>query len=329
MKTNLFLIRSPLQALNAIEAKERFCPNNDNIVIIFYRRKVDKKLILNTLEYTTWTDIILQPLKPHYNLYKFLKYFLKYRPNVNYCFIGDYSTLINYFMNRLIYNRLFILEDGTATIREIKLLENKTLHKIGKTSYKIKHPSKILMEKIFKLDTQYLYNASFFTIYQLDTTFPTIQNKYSYLKKLIPHKPTKDIVFFIGSNLTDSILISKEKFEYLLSEVASYYKKRNLKLIYILHRKEDPIYINDLIHKLEIESIQFKHIIEIELLKLDYIPTEISTFISSAITTLPVLYPTNYSFIQIEENMITDKFIKPIKEVEEMFYQRNIKKITL
>ena len=324
MLINLFLIRSPLQALNAIEAKEKFSKNEKNIIIVFYRREIDKELILNTLKYSTWSNIIIKKLKPHYQLFKYLNNLLKEFPLVNYCLIGDHSTLINYYINRLKYKHLVILEDGTATLRTIKLLENKSYHKIKKTVYKENTFFSTFFINLIGLDTRYLYDASFFTIYQLDTKIPLIQNNYAYLKKLIKQIPKKRITFFIGSNLIEGIFVTKELFELELQKVVNYYKNQNIEFIYILHRKEDVKYMTYLEEKLGFKCLKFNNIIEIEFLNLGYIPSEVSTFISSAITTLKILYPSKYTFFKLDTQNINTKFQDSIKYVETQFIEEEI-----
>jgi len=324
MHINLFLIRSPLQALNAIEAKEKFSKNEKNIIIGFYRREIDKELILNTLKYSTWSDIIIQKLKPHYQLFKYLNSLLKEFPLVNYCFIGDHSTLINYYMNRLKYKHLVILEDGTATLRNIQLLENKSYHKIHKTSHSKNSCFTTLFINLIGIDTRYLYDASFFTIYKLNTNIPLLHNDYNYLKKLIKQIPQKKITFFIGSNLIEGIFITKELFELELQKVINYYKNQNIEFIYILHRKEDVKYMIYLEEKLGFKCLKFNNIIEIEFLNLGYIPSEVSTFISSAITTLKVLYPSKYTFFKLDTQDINAKFKEPIKYIEQQFIKEEI-----
>ena len=192
---SLFLIRSPLQAFNAMEAKKYFS-SNDAIVIVFYRKEIDKELMLKTLSHSSWSKIIVKKLKPHYHLFNFFKTFLKEYPTINVCFIGDYSTLINYYMNRLEYNKLILLEDGTATLRQVKLLENNTIHKIKKTKYSQKNSLTIFIEKLFAIDNSYLYKAIFFTIYNIKTQFPIIKNDYKYFKKQISYFPKKCSIFY-------------------------------------------------------------------------------------------------------------------------------------
>lgn len=324
MNKNIFIIRSPLQAFNAIEAKKRFSTNEQNIVIIFYRRELDKELILKTLAISNWSQIIVKKLKPHYQLFRFLTSFLQQHPSVNYCFIGDYSTLINFYMNRLKYKQLILLEDGTATLREIKLLENKTLHKTKKTAYSKKNFIQILMEKFIGIDQQYLYKASFFTIYDLKSNFPIVENDYSSFQENITLLPIKKKIFFIGSNLIDSILVSNEVFEKYLEMIVKYYKKENLDFYYILHRKEDENYMKTLSQRLEFECIKFNNIIEIEFLKLGYIPSEVSTFLSTAVTTLKRLYPTKYTFFGLNETHIKNQFKEPIAILKQTFLKEKI-----
>ena len=318
---SLFLIRSPLQAFNAMEAKKYFS-SNDAIVIVFYRKEMDKELMLKTLSHSSWSKIIVKKLKPHYHLFNFFKTFLKEYPTINVCFIGDYSTLINYYMNRLEYNKLILLEDGTATLRQVKLLENNTIHKIKKTKYSQKNSLTIFIEKLFAIDNSYLYKAIFFTIYNIKTQFPIIKNDYKYFKKQISYFPKKNVVYFIGSNLIEGILISDKTFENYLHKVIMYYKEKNIEVVYVLHRKEDAVYMDGLALKLQFSCVKFDNIIEVEFLNLKYTPVEVSTFLSTAITTLSNLYPSNYTFFKIKTEHINQKFKKPVEVLTQYFEEQ-------
>ena len=324
MNQNLFLIRSPLQALNAIEAKEKLSKNEENIVLVFYKREIDKELILNTLNYSTWSKIIVKKLKPHRKLFLYFHNLLKELPSIHYCFIGDHSTLINYYMNRLEYKHLVMLEDGTATLNNIKLLENKTYHKMKRTSYSKNNFFSTLVKNLIGIDTRYLYNSSFFTIYNINTNIPIIKNDYNYLKGLIKKIPHKEVVFFIGSNLIEEIFISQELFEQQLQKVIHYYQDKNIEFIYILHRKEDLEYMTHLGERLGFKCLKFNNIIEIEFLNLGYIPSEISTFMSTAATTLKMLYPSRYTFFRLNMNEINRNFQSPIQAIEKQFIKENI-----
>lgn len=324
MEKNLFIVRSPLQAFNATEAQRRFCKSQRNVIIVFYRKEVDRKLVLNVLSVGEWSEVIVQPLKPHYELWKFLHKFIKEHPRINQCFIGDHSTLINYFMNRIRCGDLTILDDGSATIRLAKLHENRTLHKIKKTAYSRKSNANILINRLLRIDPCYYYQAKFFTIYDLPLKNKVIRNDYRCFREQVENLLSKPIAFFIGSNLIEQILINTNVFEQQMQQVADLYKKSGMIFYYILHRKEDTQYMKALGRKLGFECVRFDNIIEIEFLTLGYIPTEVSTFLSSAIQTLPLLYPSRYRFFKLSPEHITARHKESVLDVQKHLAKEGI-----
>jgi hypothetical protein len=325
-------VRSPLQALNAIEAKYEFKTLNE-IVLVFYRREIDKELILKTLSIESTFKIITQKLKPHLELFHFLNQILKEYNDIDKCFIGDYSTLLNYFMNRLHYNELVVLEDGTANIEQYNVLVNKTFHKIGKTSFKEKSPLSIFFENILKVDKKYYYNATIFTIFSLPLlNMKIVKNRYKYIKSYVNLKEKKEVCFFVGSNLIEKhnkIYDNQDLFEKDLQKIINYYKNLNIKFYYILHRKEDDFYMNSLAKRFGFQTIRFKNILEIELLNLTYMPIEISTFISSAVLTLKNIYDTQYTFFRINKNHLAFHKQESISIIQEQFLVEDIKQNTI
>lgn len=327
MKTNIFIVRTPLQAFNAIEAKERFCRDDHNHIIIVYRNDSDKRLIEKILVPKQWTNILYQQIKPHRELFFLFRHLLKQFPIINFCFIGDHSTLINYYMNRVKYEKLILLDDGTATIRIADLLEKKVFHKIKKTAYSEKKYFELLFEKLFKIDTKYYYNSTLFSIYDLKNNIDIINNDYRFFQKNIETLPKKRVVFFIGSNIKDKILINEKLFEKHLANIVSIYKKRNIELYYILHRKEDQEYMSDLSKKLDFKSIKFDNIIELEILNLGYVPIEIATFLSTAITTLKCLYNSEYNYYNLDKEDVNNKYQKVLADLYIEFQKENIKRL--
>ena len=324
MKNNVFIVRTPLQAFNAIEAKERFCQNQHNYIVIVYRNPMDKKLFETIILANEWSKIHYIKLKPHMKLLSFFRKLLKEMPRVEQCFLGDYSTIINYYMNRIKYQKLILLEDGSSTIRRAELLEKKHFHILKKTDYSPKNKLQIFLEKLLKIDVYYYYNGVFFTIYNLKNQIELISNDYRYFKNSISSLPKKEVAFFIGSEIKHRILVDVKTFEAYVSQVVQIYKQRDIDFYYILHRKEDELYMKELSERLNFKCLRFDTILELQFLKMNYIPCEVSTFLSTAVTTLHNLYPSTYKYYQLLEKDIQPKLQDSIQKIYIQFKKEGI-----
>jgi hypothetical protein len=323
-KNNVFIVRTPLQAFNAVEANFRFCYKQNNYIIIIYRNNQDKKMIENIILLDDWFKIIFIKLKPQIKLFNLFFHLQSEINNIEFCFIGDHSTIISYYINRIKYKNLILLEDGTATIRRVELIEKRIFHIIKKTKYSKKSSFQVFFEKLFRVDIQYYYNARFFTIYNLNDKINFIKNDYRYFKKRINKLEIQESVFFIGSEIKNTILLNEKIFEKYIADIVTIYAQRNLEFYYILHRKESEEYIKLLSKKYNFKYLKFNNIIEIEFLNLNFIPSEISTFLSTAITTLSKLYPSNYKYYPLLQNDLNDKYKEPIKNLYIQFKKEGI-----
>ena len=232
-------------------------------------------------------------------------------------------------MHRLNYQKLIILEDGTDTIRIVKLIEDKSLHRTNKTAYNQKNIFQIFINKLLRIDSSYYYNAYLFSIYNLNTNIKIIHNDYKFLKKELHHLEKKEIAFFIGSNLIENILVSEKVFEEYIKRIVKHYQKKNLKFIYILHRKEDIKYMNLLGEKFEFECIKFDNIIEIELLRKKTIPMEVSSFASTAVETISMIYNTKCKIFELTNDYIVDKYKLEYQKLYDNFREKNLEVVAL
>ena len=120
--------------------------------------------------------------------------------------------------------------------------------------------------------------------------------------------PERSSSSFIGSNLIDTYM-DKAFFEENMLKIVNYYKE--YKVIYILHRYEDKVYLESLGDKLGFEVIQFSMILEIALLEYGKIPEKVATFRSTALETLGYLYaPIAMEVFEID----TERLLKPTQK---------------
>ena len=304
LKTNLFIARTPLQLFNCIEAKKRFHSDDENILFYQYQREIDKKQMEGLIEIDGWEEIIPYQLSSVKKI--FFPFFLdgiisKYKHRVNSCYYGTYNSIIAALINLISPKELVLVDDGTRTLVRAKLLESKTIEK--------RNFFKRIRDKILSTDRQFLYKSTFFSLYPLEEykiENKIILNDYRMFKESLSSLPMKEMVYFIGTPLGEHVLKNKLMYEAYIKKVIAYYA--NKKFIYILHRYEEIDEIKKISKKYNFQYIKFDTILESAIFNEGFIPKEFATFTSSAIETLPILYPTsNYKSFYIESKDILEK----------------------
>lgn len=323
---HLFIVRTPLQLFNAIEARKRFHKEDVNILFYQYQRMVDKRLMENLIITSEWDEVIAYPLTWSRRVFLpfYLNSMMEKHHNIQNCYVGVFNSIVNLFINRVNPQKIVILDDGTKTLG---IANNIAKGDVNRKENRLK----TLRNKIFNLDRSYIYKASFFTIYSLKNyaiNNEIILNDYREFREGLERCEKKEVVYFIGTNLKEKILSSEEAFEKNLQKVLAYYKDK--KFIYILHRYESLPYLQNLAERYKFEAVKFENILEVEIAKAGFIPVEFATFGSSAIETLPLLFSqSDYRVFKIEAEDILAKKQLAMKSVYENFQSKGYEVIAL
>lgn len=320
MKTNLFIARTPLQLFNCIEAKKRFHKGEQNILFYQYQRLVDKNQMESLIEVDEWNSIIVYPLNWQRRIFSYFYIRMiknRYKNKIERCYIGVFNSIINVLINTIYPKKIVILDDGTKTLGIAKNMETQKINSRNSLF-------KTIRNRFFNTNRDYLYRASFFSIYPLDEYIinnEVVLNDYRVFKESLSNIPVADRIYFIGTNLNEKILKSDEVFEANLQKVIAFYK--NKKMIYILHRYENIEYIANLAKKYKFDYVKFDNILEVEIAKAGFLPTEFATFGSSAIETLPLLYPNSeYRVFYLESKDILEHKQQVMEELYNSFERK-------
>lgn len=327
MKKNLFIARTPLQLFNCIEAKKRFHKDEENILLYLYQREIDKKQMQSLIESNEWFKIIEYPLSWQRRIFSYFyikKIKKEYQNKIQNCYLGVFNSIINSLVNSIHAKELIVVDDGTKTLGLAKNIMTMNVNNRGSIF-------KALRNKILNTDRSFLYKASFFSIYTLEKFSlknRIILNDYLIFKKSLSVLPKKNKVYFIGTNLNEKIVKSDKIFESYLEKVLNYYSDKEL--VYVLHRYENIEYIARLSEKYHFEYVKFDNILEVEIAKVGFIPTEFATFASSAIETLPLLYDgSKYKIFYIEADAILEHKQRPMKDLYDSFEKKGYDLISL
>jgi len=329
-KSNLFVIDTPHQLLNAMEAVHSLQLTNNHLLVIRFKNAYNDRFmpLIKTSDWVTvsfpspfidsrrWVEQLLGPMASRW-YYRYLhfqrmhtmaKLAARFR-HVDKLFLGHYFAEEKPFMRHIAdtikYNTLYLLDDGTDTI-EI----NERRHRIDSSDRKapIKpSASWISVCKIIEthLRTKYwnwhLAEApcvTFFTVYDLDVRKGDrlIRHNYSYLRSLAPLEQSRmpDTVIFIGQCIADGYFEIGAHFEFL-SRVREYFARE--KLIYVVHPRESSSCLTRVRETLQCDIWPSSSVIEYDLVIRGIKPKAIAGFVSSAIITLAYLMDSDVQIV--------------------------------
>lgn len=294
---NLFIIGTPLQLINAIEAINHFNLKN-NILVIVHRSLEANKIQMEEIKgLHKWEEIIDIEYSKHsslLNYVKLVKHLKVYR--YKYIFISKLEIVPKMLIANTIKDKVFLLDDGglTVTIYE----------KFIKTNKINKYDFKELRFLLFGLKIKIRDKINLFTYFDLPSVngIEVIKNNLLHLKnKIMDVKKTDDnTIYFLGQPI--SALIDDVDYRNSLKSII---KKYNKKLIYIPHRGETKEKI-EYLSKLDNSSFCVKDVgmpIELFFLNNNIYPQHVLSYYSTALTTLNTIYDDCIiNYIKMPEN---------------------------
>lgn len=300
---NLFVVRSPLQLLNAIEAREYFSCQNRVLLLMFNTNINNTKQMKDLVISSDWDQIIEYDER---NIPKYLSLISQIRlikklkqQDYSYLFSGDFGTKNQIIIANCRPDEIYILDDGTTTI---------FTHEKLKHDHYLKHLSfgkKLKLYRYLLAGLRFSINQpiNFFTIYNL-VQFQNekiITHNFEYLRtNKIKLREQENTLYFLGQSLVDGRWMSHDTYlDYVKAVIANYKQK----IIYIPHRSE---FVSDELKSLESEDFKIQTStgpIEITLLNNTNIPSGIISFCSAALFNLSKIFPdTKIQAIRINPN---------------------------
>lgn len=289
IKYNLFIVRSPLQLLNAIEAKEHFNTQNNILVLYYGIRGKNSEQMDALVDESEWSNIVVYEHGEVGKLSKILtqvslvKKLSKY--DCKYIFSGEYGTVNLLILANTNHEEHYLVDDGITTLHLYEI-SNPNIHK----DYTLKRKLKILRYALFGLKVKMQKLTNFFTIYDLVpySNQKIVQNKYSALKA----KYLKDIeqdnkLYFLGQHIVQRKLMDDATYVKYIQKIIKHYNKI---IIYIPHRTET---ISDELNALFNDRFILQPStapVEIAFLLNNTYPKHIASFYTSALFTLDKIF---------------------------------------
>ncbi len=309
---NFFLVKTPLQLLNAIEARHYYQLNKEDCILVLMADRKSQAQLNNLADDVNEWELVVDlntvplffsdPLQTENlklwgcGLFK-RSFFYAMRLNrisqkitkANYIFIGHAQYVyMRHFANTLPCSKVVCLDDGNATYllaEERRCPKNKNNEKNFKKKLKL-----FLKTKIQKINNNDYKKLEFFTIYNIiaGEGDSVIKHSFSYLRKNITEKNITDEVYFIGSPISETRILSQEEYLFHLKRVVKYFKNRDV--VYISHRRESEMNLKEISHKLGIKVVTFDYPLEYQLSIIGPRPKIMASFISSALDSCSLIF---------------------------------------
>lgn len=315
MKNNLFVVRTPLQCFNAIEARDRLHADDQNRLLIYYGREIDRQLIANQLD-SQWQEIHWLRFrgmnKRRYGW--LLAAWLRQLPPIDTMYLGLVTHLPLHVANVLQPATLRLLDDGNETLLIARGLQAAKLHPT--------HFRRAALDRLLglKRDPDILQRMEAFSLY--DTTaygIPRLVNDYRAFRRRTAQLPVRAGLMFIGSNLVGTYFRDEAALLAQLGQVRQHFA--GMPLWYCPHRYESDA-MRRKIAALGFELFCQNAILEYAFLQAGWRPERIASFRSTAIDTLAQIYGITGCMLEVPQTAIRDEKWQEMRAVWQDYQQR-------
>ncbi len=302
---NLFIVKTPLQVINSIEAIEYF-NLKDNIVIVI-RNKNDKNSnqIDKVVDLYKWKEIItINTENDKTSYFKYLSIIKELKKHkYNYIFFARFGSIQRLIISNTIKNNLYYFDDGMETITMYnKFLTTNKINKLDSRQF-ARLRFALVGLKINIYDTINLF--TYFDLKPFGNSKVAL-NKLEYFRsKYIEHSKIDENIYILGQPLFERGLLDENKYIEYIQNIINKYDKP---ITYIPHKGEA---LNSKINLLVNNNFKIKNLelpIELYFLENNIQPAHIISFFTTAFFTLKLFYPKAlFQAIYIPEKFLLKK----------------------
>ncbi|MEN8303505.1 MAG: polysialyltransferase family glycosyltransferase [Campylobacterota bacterium] len=291
---NLFIVGTPLQLLNAIEAAEHFKLENNILVIVHRSLEANRAQIDAVRSLYEWKEIIDIEYSKNSSILKYVDVVRHLKKHVyKYIFIPKLEVVPKLIIPNVIKEKVFLLDDGIMTV---SIYENSI--KAGKLN---KYNFKEIRFLFFGLKIKIKDKINLFTYFDLKPIdgIEVVKNELKFLKKTYLEGADIDSssIYFLGH--PSSKYIDDDKYIESLHKLID---NSNKKIIYIPHRGESKA-MKDILNSIDNPLFRIMDInmpVELYFLENKIYPSQVVAYYSTALVTLNIIYKDcKISFIPI------------------------------
>jgi hypothetical protein len=307
---NVFLIGTPHQLLNAIEARNSLGLTEDQVVLSLsgvYPRGAFEPILrdhaADRIHYvgvmragglgrvcSRWNPwfqratMLLDELRQRQRLDAMARKLRGARTLI----LGNYGMVyMRHFANRIGCPNLMLLDDGTATL---EVNQQRRLLAAGRGGVQGGKTRQQLWRDWIGFDSGHPKRVTFFTTYELDLAEgdSMIKNDYSYIRSLAAGVDAQECVYFVGQPLVEDSLISMERLLARFERVRAHFAGE--RFIYLPHKRERADKVRDLQERFQFEVKSFDVPIEYQMSVRGTRPKVLASFFSSALENSRVIF---------------------------------------
>jgi hypothetical protein len=281
----LYLVESPFQFLNALEAQYKF--GKGRFLIRFSGREINDKQLRNIIYFFNIKNFEEVTINYNKGLFDFIKliYFKFKSFKESQFFIGNLeSKFFNLFLKKIKRENIILMDDGAKTIYLQNSFNDRNFYNL------------FTMFNLKPLKNQLIYINNF------DYLKSKIKASFCYNNETV----------FIGSKLSEDYIISESEYLEILYKLAKKYKN----ITYIPHREES----HKKLEKIFNLGIKIRKMnLPIEFIGIEEsIPKKVISFYSTALISLKRIYEIDSSFIKLNLN---NNLLKQVYD----YYQMELK----
>ena len=302
MGDTVFVIDSPLQMLNALEARHSFAlKDTESILIIIVARNEQPDIVSRIqplIKISKWKSIHIlnswqgNPLIRKYHLRRKIDCIIDRYPEITTVFIGDYRTAaMRHIANKTKPQVIYLLDDGQITLTIAQYRAGKLHARQQYINDRWTQIKNFIDKMFFGFNNEDIENLRYYTAYAIEEYVSPghiIRNRYLHLQTRLHKKTSKDVIFFLGSNLVEMGIVQKSTYVSYLAQALSHFA--SVPVIYIPHPHESAENVAELEKSLSLTVKRFRTGIEFELVNSDTIPQQVAAFYSSALVNLKILF---------------------------------------
>lgn len=299
---NVFLVLTPLQLINAREAKEFFGTLDNTLIVLrhttvgypvsMFKRLIedgdwDRIYFLSTYD----DESVLKVNIPYYTLLsrrqrKRLDALAASLGTAQGLFIGqDHEPMARHLSNVLPYETLYLIDDGTYTLETNNERKQPVDSRTGFEKLKAAVKSRII-----GWNNDEAERVTFFTAYDIDPRpgDAVVPNRYVHFRRRIANAAPNGEVWFLGGPLTLDGYVTDETYLRYLSSARRYYGEK--RFVYLPHSREQDADVERVRAALGCEVRHSGLPVELALSRAQGHPEHVVSFISSALHNLHVMF---------------------------------------
>lgn len=304
---NLYIVETPLQLLNALEAKEAFQLPNNHLIVRIGGTGFDGNNLLKLIDRAEWSAV--HELRFRNTRFSFesrllgarisakcrgycydFQQFLNRRTvnrlarsfgNVKTLFLGNYlpgaQSYMLHFSNVLQSENLVLLDDGTDVLLITKRREHPP-ESAGPKQFRRRFRKNLL-----EWDESDAASVTFFTAYSIPlfNGDRRIENTFKRLKRQLSASAPLNEVWFLGQSLVEDGYVTREFYMGYLSKIKEYFSGRPF--VYIPHPRQSAELIRDIKDSMAVEIRQLDVPVEHEIGVHGHVPVVLASFFCSAL----------------------------------------------